>query len=154
MDDAIITVIAVTIPIIICVILGIRLLRLERKIDTITSGTSSKSLESIVKKYIITLDRCSDNLETVNNEFKVIRKETSKFLRKIGIVRFQAFKDTGGDQSFALAILDENDNGFVISSLYGRGFSKIYAKEIINGKSENYKLTEEESSALTKAIKS
>jgi hypothetical protein len=128
--------------------------KLKKRLDNLTSGLSEDNLEDIVQKYIIMLRNCEDDIEKMHQEFDVIRKETSKFFKKVGIVRFQAFKDTGGDQSFALAMLDEANNGFLISSLHGRGFAKIYAKEIIDGNSENYKLTDEEEKAIERAINS
>jgi hypothetical protein len=125
---------------------------MQREIDTLTSGFSDKNMKEIVEEYVQLLESSQRALEDMNEEFKEIRKETSKFFNKVGLVRFQAFKDTGGDQSFSLAMLNEYNDGFLISSLHGRGFAKIYAKEIQSGKSPNYKLTNEESKALEKAM--
>ena len=90
-------------------------------------------------------------MEKMNIEFERIRKDTSKFFRKVGLIRFQAFEGTGGDQSFSLALLDVKNNGFILSGIYGRDMSKVYAKEVRDGKVSKYKLTQEEQEALSKA---
>jgi len=78
--------------------------------------------------------------------------ELPKDLRRVGLVRYNPFSGTGvgGDQSFVLALLNENNDGVVISSLYGREMSRVYAKLIKNGKS-TYQLTAEETQAIAEA---
>ena len=68
-------------------------------------------------------------------------------IQKIGLVRYNAFKDVGSDLSFAIAMLDRNDNGVILNGLYGSESSNIYAKPIKNGISK-YQLSEEEKTAL------
>ncbi|HEY4477319.1 MAG TPA: DUF4446 family protein [Candidatus Paceibacterota bacterium] len=71
-------------------------------------------------------------------------------VQKVGMVRFNPFSDTGGDQSFAIALLDGQNNGIVMSSLYVQGHPMVYAKPIEKGESR-YVLTDEEKKALLKA---
>jgi hypothetical protein len=73
-------------------------------------------------------------------------------LKKVGIVRYNAFDDVGGEQSFAVALLDSDANGVVISGLYGRQDSRVYAKAIYKGQGER-PLSDEEQQALGKALK-
>jgi len=73
-----------------------------------------------------------------------------KSVQKVGVVRFNPFKDTGGDQSFAIALLDASDSGLVISSLYTRDGVRVFSKAIEKGKSK-YQLSEEEKQAIEKA---
>ena len=63
-------------------------------------------------------------------------------IQKIGIVRYSAFRDTGSDLSFTLAMLDENNDGVVLNGIYSREISNIYAKPVKNGKSE-YTISED-----------
>ena len=72
-------------------------------------------------------------------------------MQKIGVVRFNAFDDVGGEQSFALAILDSNKTGVVVSSLYGRQDARLYAKAIVDGQGDR-QLSDEERSALDQAL--
>ena len=73
-------------------------------------------------------------------------------VQKVGVVRFRAFEDTGSDLSFAVALLDSEDNGVVLSSLFGRTESRVYAKPVEHGAS-SYLLSTEENEALSKAKK-
>ncbi len=73
-------------------------------------------------------------------------------VQKVGVVRFRAFEDTGSDLSFAVALLDSDDNGVVLSSLFGRTESRVYAKPVEHGAS-SYLLSTEENEALSKAKK-
>lgn len=78
--------------------------------------------------------------------------ELPKDLRRVGLVRYNPFSGTGagGDQSFVLALLNESNDGVVVSSLYGREMNRVYAKLIKNGKS-TYQLTAEETQAIAEA---
>ena len=80
-----------------------------------------------------------------------INKEMDKCIQKVGMVRYNAFKDTGSDLSFTLALLDEDNNGVVLNGIYSREMSNIYAKPVKNGKSPNT-LSEEEIEAINRAI--
>jgi len=89
------------------------------------------------------------------NEIEKFLNKTNKMaissIQKVGIVRFNPFSDTGGDLSFAVALLDYQNNGVVLSSLHSREGTRIYAKPILNGQSK-YNLSEEEQEALKKAM--
>ena len=77
--------------------------------------------------------------------------QISSCIQKIGLVRYNAFKDTGSDLSFTLAILNEENTGVVLNGIYGRDMSNIYAKSVEKGQSKNI-LSEEEKEAISKAI--
>ncbi|KKT29028.1 MAG: hypothetical protein UW81_C0038G0002 [Candidatus Giovannonibacteria bacterium GW2011_GWC2_44_9] len=83
---------------------------------------------------------------------RIVALETAipKNIRKVGLVRYNPFSDAGGDQSFALALLNDQNDGIIISSLYGREVNRVYAKPIQNGASQ-YQLTEEEKNAIQNA---
>ena len=74
-----------------------------------------------------------------------------KHLQKIGFVRFNPFPQTGGDQSFCLSLLDEKDNGFVLSSLHSRDATRFYAKTVKAGQGDGYELSIEEVKAIKNA---
>ncbi|MCE5200173.1 MAG: DUF4446 family protein [Armatimonadota bacterium] len=87
-------------------------------------------------------------LNEVNANQKKLVEAVSKCLQTTGIVRFNAFDDVGGEQSFAFALLDKDDTGVVISSLYGRQDSRVYVKSINRGQCERA-LSEEERKAIS-----
>lgn len=72
---------------------------------------------------------------------------------KINVTRFNPFNDLGGDQSFILTILDQNDTGVIVTSLHNRDITRIYAKAIKNGEGDNITLSKDEKSAIVKTIK-
>lgn len=90
------------------------------------------------------------SFERISQELENLKKENKFNVQKIGIVRFNPFSEVGGDQSFSIALLDGNDDGVVITSLYSREGNRVYGKPIQNGKSQ-YPLSEEEKQAIEKA---
>lgn len=93
------------------------------------------------KKMLSQLEKRCDTLE----------KEGDLHIQKVGLVRFNPFKDTGGDQSFILALVDAKETGIVISSLHTRTGTRWYAKKVVNGKGLEYELSDEERKALSGA---
>lgn len=89
--------------------------------------------------------------EKVEQGLDEIAKMMKKGFQKIGIVRYNPFHDTGGDMSFSLALLDFENNGYVLTSIHGRGADRVYAKSIQNGKSQ-HNLSAEEIESIKKAI--
>jgi len=73
---------------------------------------------------------------------------------KINLTRFNPFEELGGDQSFILCLLDNTNSGVIITSLHNRDSTRIYAKAIRNGESDNLALSKEETKALIKTISS
>lgn len=103
-----------------------------------------------ILEYLERLDR---KIEALSEKLEEFKKKSKIHFQKIGMVRFNPFKEVGGDQSFSIALLDAGNNGFVITSLYGKEENRVYAKPIKNGTSE-YILSEEEKKAIEKATKS
>ena len=98
-----------------------------------------------------------DRVEKQNAEILLninnIEKYIAKCIQKVGMVRYSAFKDTGSDLSFALALLDENNDGVVLNGIYSREMSNIYAKPVEKAESK-HTLSEEERQAIEKAVSS
>lgn len=114
---------------------------------------NGKNIEEDLENYMYKSERIEkQNMEILNN-IKNIEQDLSKCIKKIGIVRYNAFRDTGSDLSFALALLDDNNNGVVLNGIYSREMSNIYAKSVENGVSK-YTVSEEEQEAIQKAIQS
>ncbi|MCD6528189.1 DUF4446 family protein [bacterium] len=112
-----------------------------------------KNLEEILREQFKKLKQQEEKLEQVLEDVTELKKISQKSFQKIGIVRFNPFKEVGGNQSFSIALLDANNNGFVITSHYGRELSRVYAKPVLKGKSQ-YSLSKEEQEAIEKAIQS
>lgn len=104
-----------------------------------------------LKEVLAYLEKIGQDLTTLSRDLEDFKKESKKNLQKVGMVRFNPFKESGGDQSFCIAVLDANNNGFVITSHYGREANRVYAKPIENGTSL-YSLAKEEKEVLDKAM--
>jgi len=105
-----------------------------------------ENLEEVLSQF----KKLENNFETLSQELENLKKESKFSVQKVGIVRFNPFSEVGSDQSFSIALLDGNDNGVVITSLYTREGNRVYGKPIKGGTSE-YSLSEEEKKAIEKA---
>lgn len=114
---------------------------------------NGKNIEEDLEKFMKKVDRVTEQNAEIISFCKNLDEDVSKCVQKIGIVRYSAFKDTGSDLSFAVALLDEKNNGVVFNGIYSREMSNIYAKPVENGNS-NYTLSNEETEAIEKAMKS
>ena len=103
-----------------------------------------------LKEVIAYLKDLENNFEKLSGELKNLKTEANFAVQKVGIVRFNPFSEVGSDQSFSVALLDRNDIGVVITSLYTREGNRVYAKPIKKGLSE-YLLSVEEKDAIEKA---
>ena len=97
------------------------------------------------------LKGAESHLDALEPRMEALERIGTIAVQKFGFLRFNPFGDTGSDQSFAVCLLDRENNGFVLSSLYTRGGVRIYAKEIKAG-SAKHPLSEEEKKVLAQAI--
>ena len=132
--------------------LGLR--KLKKMQGVFFSGKDAKNLEEVILQQaqsLKTLDKDIQELYNISNQLNIL---ASKGLHKTGLVRFNPFKDVGGNQSFSIALLNGKNNGVTISSLYTREGTRIYAKAVKAGFSEKYPLTDEEEQAIKIAMTS
>lgn len=108
-----------------------------------------ENIEEILNNFSILNQKVSE----LSKELESVKKEMMFSVQKVGVVRFNPFSETGGDQSFSVAFLDGNNNGVVITSLYGREETRVYGKPVKEGESE-YSLSKEEKEAIQQATNS
>ena len=121
--------------------------KISKHYNALTKDIEGQKLEELLTNH---LKRIQDNIKKTENLEKAydkLKDESKSFFSKIGFKRFNPFLETGGNQSFILALLDANNNGFVLTSLHQRDTTRVYSKLIKKGKAEN-KLSEEETSVL------
>ncbi|OGY22836.1 MAG: hypothetical protein A2Y57_02930 [Candidatus Woykebacteria bacterium RBG_13_40_7b] len=111
-------------------------------------GTTGKDLKNILEETLKEVETSSKNLKAVEARLEKIEKILPSVIQKVGLVRFNPYKEVGGDLSFALSLLDEKDSGVIISSLHSRESSRIYAKPVVGGEGGAYPLSEEEKEAI------
>jgi len=92
-------------------------------------------------------------VEKISQDFEALKKQGNLSIQKVGIVRYNPFSNVGGNQSFSIALLDGDNNGVVVTSLFSRDGNRVYGKSIKKSNSE-YSLSKEEKQAVEKAIES
>jgi hypothetical protein len=95
--------------------------------------------------------RAAQRMGEIEGMQSVIERRTQRSLQHIGLVRFNPFEDTGSDQSFAIALLDDHRDGIVVSSLHGRSNTRLFAKPVADGGSPHH-LSDEEQQAIRIAV--
>ena len=110
-----------------------------------------KDFASMLGEYVSQVSALNKRDDQIIEICNNLNMELSHCIKKIGLYRYDAFGNTRNELSFSLALLDRENNGIVINSIYGQDNSNIYSKPIMKGKSQ-YKLSDEEKEALEKAI--
>ncbi len=109
-----------------------------------------QNLTDALLKHHKHLKNLESELKSLQAKSEVLEKMAIQSIQKVGLIRYNPFRDTGSNQSFSIAFLDKKENGLIITSLYGREGMRIYTKPIVSGESE-YQLTDEEKEAIKKA---
>lgn len=140
---------------VVILLLIIWIARLEVRIHRLLAGGGSKNLEDSLKHFRAQLKDIADFRKELEMYLVNVEKRLGRSVQSVHTVRFNPFKGTGsgGNQSFATALLDEEGNGAVISSIYTREHSSVFAKPLKKHTSE-YELTKEEKEAIGEAKKS
>jgi hypothetical protein len=134
------------------VVAQVRMNRMIRQYRGLVTGTSGGHLEQVLNEHITQVRDTASQVEKLGRLSRQMEKTLRHSLQSLGVVRFNPFSDVGGDQSFAIALVDGHGNGVVISSLYGRHDLKVYAKPLKKWESE-YTLTDEEKEAIAHAFR-
>ena len=108
--------------------------------------------EKILEKIEDAKNSLSNEIENNKKLIYLTNEKLKNAVQKVSIIRYNPFEEVGGDLCYAIALLDENNNGIVLNSIYSREACYNYAKEIINGESPKHKLSQEEEEALKKAM--
>lgn len=125
--------------------------RVLRHYNNLTKGVSQKTLKSVLEDVLREVGVHKKDIDYLKEYSVKLEKEGLLHIQKVGLVRFNPFKDTGGDQSFILSLVDGNDTGVIISGLYSRSGTRWYAKKVVEGKATEHELSEEEKRALKEA---
>lgn len=119
--------------------------------NKLSNGVGKDGLRGILEDVLRSEAQNKKDIEMLRIYCDRIEKEGQFHIQKVGLLRFNPFKDTGGDQSFILSLIDKNDTGVIISGLYSRSGLRWYAKKVINGKGAEHELSDDEKKALKEA---
>lgn len=134
-------------------IITVLMIRIFTRYYRLTKGLTKEDLGSILEKFVKENKVKEKEVKELLKRLEETEKEVTGHIQKIGLVRFNPFTDTGGNQSFALAVLDGNDSGVVISGLHSRDNTRLYTKLIKKGKPIKHDFSKEEKEAIAKARK-
>jgi hypothetical protein len=129
----------------------LKIRKLKKTNETLLSGKDGKSLESTIIKHSQDIKELDKEIQELFEISNTIHRMAQKSIHKVGLVRFNPFKDIGGDQSFALSLLNGKKDGIIISSLHTREGARIYVKPVRSGLSNKHQLTKEELDAINSA---
>ena len=144
---------AVVVLLVIAVVEARRIRRLARRLEGITRGEDGRSLEAVLDAHLNKVSSVSKDVDELVVRSAVLESTGRKAVQRVGLVRYNPFEETGGNQSFALAMTDANGDGFVISSLHARAGTRLYAKSVVAGRSDAA-LSAEEAEAIRIALSS
>lgn len=134
------------------VLQSMRLGRATRAYRQLVGGTQGGgSLKEVLDAHVGRVDQVSGRLDELDRLHAFLEERSRGSLQHIGMVRFNPFEDTGSDQSFAIALLDDRRDGMVLSSLHGRSNTRLFAKPVENGESK-HALSAEEAQAIHIAV--
>jgi Protein of unknown function (DUF4446) len=125
----------------------------ETRVEEIFREASGENVVRLLAEYLGTVRSTASAVSQMKSEHDRIATIMPSVIRHVGLIRFSPFRDTGGDQSFALALLDGQGDGVVITALHSRNDSRLYAKPVERGNS-SYSLTPEEREAMQCAMRS
>lgn len=128
-----------------------RMMRQTRTLRALFNGRTGADLEQVLREYMERMDRTDQSIKEFNYRASVMEQRFPFSVSHLGVVRFNPFADKGGDQSFAVAFLDDHQDGVVFTGLHSRADVRVYAKPIVGGTS-TYPLTNEESEAINRAL--
>ena len=127
------------------------ILTIEARLKRIFAGTKARNLEEMLVLVGKKINQLEESQEKIEKHLAIVDSRLDKSIRNIETIRFNPFVDAGGNQSFAIAFMNDEKNGVVMSSLYARDRMSIFAKPIVNGKSA-FELSSEEKEVLDRAI--
>lgn len=133
------------------IILTVFIYRMLKRYNRLVQGVSKTGLTDILDSIIGTQHALKKQTEVLGEAVVKLETETKLHIQRAGIVRFNPFSDTGGSQSFSLSLLDSNDNGIVMTSLYARTGNRWYIKKVQDGKGVGLALSKEEEAAIRNA---
>ena len=132
-------------------ILSIVLYRMMRHYNRLTGGASGMTLKSVLDTVLKTESLHTKSINAAEHEIRIIQDQAKFHIQRVGLLRFNPFADTGGSQSFTLALMDSADNGIVMTTLYARTGNRWYIKQVKAGRGVGLDLSKEEISAIGKA---
>jgi hypothetical protein len=124
---------------------------LRRRLRRVLPQGESGGIDEILDRQLKRVESLSERVDALNKLHHELEHLSQRTIQKVAVIRYNPFADTGGDQSFAIALLDSLGNGVVVSSLHSRTDTRVFAKPVQSGRSK-FQLSDEEQDAIKKAL--
>jgi hypothetical protein len=124
---------------------------LRRRLRRVLPEGESGGIDEILDRQLKRVESLSERVDALNKLHHELEHLSQRTIQKVAVIRYNPFADTGGDQSFAIALLDSLGNGVVVSSLHSRTDTRVFAKPVQSGRSK-FQLSDEEQDAIKKAL--
>lgn len=144
-------VVIVLVMAIIMIINNVKISKLSKKYKKFMRGSKDKNLEGLLLEVMDKVDSAVDKTDEVKKMYKAVDNRLDECVQKVSAVRYKAFDDMGSALSFSIALLNANDDGVIITGIYGRNESTTYAKPVEKGVPK-YDLSNEEEQAMREAM--
>ena len=133
------------------IVFAVRLSQVNRRLSVLLQGGDGSSLEAALHSHIATVGQTTRRIEAVEQLVGVLQAQIPHCIQRVGLTRYDAFEDVGGEQSFSVSLLDAQGDGIVLTGVYNRMDMRVYAKSVREGKA-SHALSEEENRALRQAV--
>jgi hypothetical protein len=132
------------------VVLQVRMSRMIAQYQRLMTGVEDENLQDSLNRHMDEMRQAVEVVSALQSTSRQMERTLKHSMQWMGFVRYNPFRNTGGNQSFAVAIIDGQGTGFVLSSLHSRENTRVYAKPLDKWESP-YTLTEEEKLAIARA---
>lgn len=139
------------VTIILLIVTLCKLKKMKRRVDALTRGKDAESMEERILEFFKRIENLEDHEQGIEENIQKIKENLKITYQKIGMVKYDAFREMSGALSYSVAMLDQENNGVLVSSMYSREGCYSYAKEIVHGECK-LNLSEEEAEALKQAM--
>jgi len=124
---------------------------LRRRLRRVLPEGESGGIDEVLDRQLKSVESLNERVDALNKLHHELEHLSQRTIQKVAVIRYNPFSDTGGDQSFAIALLDSLGNGVVVSSLHSRTDTRVFAKPVQSGRSK-FQLSDEEQDAIRKAL--
>ncbi len=133
------------------IVFAVRLGQVHRRLSALLKGGDGSSLEASLNSHIAEVGQTMRRIEAVEQSVGVLQAQIPHCIQRVGLTRYDAFEDVGGEQSFSVSLVDAKGDGIVLTGVYNRMDMRVYAKSVREGKA-SHALSEEEKRALREAV--
>jgi hypothetical protein len=150
---AIVIALTIAMLVLLAALLGLarRTNRLDTRLRNLTRGDDGRTLEAVLDAHLDKVYEVAREIDELAVRTTIVERQGRRAFQRVGLVRYNPFEETGGNQSFALALLDADGDGWVLSSLHARSGTRVYAKAVKTGAADTG-LSDEESAAIQQAM--